>query len=173
MRRWLILLLAGMGVGVVMAALVIFSSLPQTSKVMVGKAVPEAETENVIGNQPLILTSFRGKAVAINFWATWCIPCQNEMPLLEKYQQKYADRLVVIGVNAQESKDAVTAYIAENHITFPIGLDLPGDMLRLWSVQGYPTTYFIDKDGILRATHIGELREDTFDGYLKILGVLP
>ena len=123
--------------------------------------------------QPFQLSAFQGKPVVVNFWATWCPPCRAEMPLLEKYAQKYSKDLVLVGVNQLESHETVHSFIAEFGIHFPIVLDENGVAARLYYTQSYPVTFFISAEGILKAQHRGELNENLLVSYLGTLGIKP
>ncbi|GAP06659.1 peroxiredoxin [Anaerolinea thermolimosa] len=119
------------------------------------------------------LSDLKGKPVVLNFWATWCPPCREEMPLFEKYSREYRDQVTVVGVNYGEDAVTVQNFVAENKITFPIWLDPKGEISDLYYIDSYPSTFFIDGQGILRARHIGQLDEDLLKKYLAILKVTP
>lgn len=104
------------------------------------------------------LTQFRGRAVILNFWATWCPPCRAEMPALQRVYARYADRgLVVLGLNATASDDpaAVRAFQQHYGLTFPILLDESGKVNRIYGVSALPTTFFIGPDGRIREIVVG------------------
>ncbi len=116
------------------------------------------------------LTDYRGKQVVLNFWATWCVPCRLEMPLLEKtYQRLQNNGLVVIGINMGEAVSPVRQYVDDLHITFPILLDADQTAAAQYKVIGLPTTFFIDAQGIIRASQVGPLDEDSLQSYLDHL----
>ncbi len=111
---------------------------------------------------PLALASLRGKALVINFWATWCPPCLREMPALSRFQNEFADRnWQVLGL-AVDSAAPVVAYLAQNPVTYPIALaGLEGiDLSRLWgnTSGGLPFSVVLDKIGQVAHTHLGEAR---------------
>ncbi|MDZ4160081.1 MAG: TlpA disulfide reductase family protein, partial [Anaerolineaceae bacterium] len=83
-----------------------------------------------------------------------------------------SSKLMVLGINASESEWLVRQYVKDLGITFPILLDPDGEALALYLVRGFPTTLFIDADGVLQAQHIGVLNEDLMSGYLKLIGVV-
>src|SRR3954462_4927109 len=92
------------------------------------------------------LKDLRGKVVALNFWATWCVPCRSEMPALEQAQQQYRDRgFVVLGVDFQEGDDEVVGFLHELGVTFPSAVDKTGEVARQWRATGLPTTFLIDR----------------------------
>ena len=138
----------------------------------VGLPAPDFTLVDMDG-QAFQLSTFRGKPVVVNFWATWCPPCRAEMPLFEKYAQKYATDLVVVGVNELESHETVQSFVAAFGIHFPIVLDARGEAALLYYTQSYPVTFFISADGILRAQHLGELNENLLVSYLGTLGIKP
>lgn len=89
-----------------------------------------------------------GRIRLVNFWATWCAPCRAEMPYLEAVYAKHADEgLVVLGVNVQEPTAVVAPYLDELGLTFPVLLDLDGDVSRLYRVGSYPTSVLVDREG--------------------------
>lgn len=119
------------------------------------------------------LEQYRGVAVVLNFWATWCTSCRAEMPLLQQVYAKHTPDLVVLGVNASESERLVNQFVDKYGITFPVLMDAEGVVQSLYLVRALPTTFFIDVDGVLRAQHIGELNDELMTGYLELLGVEP
>ena len=94
------------------------------------------------------LAGLRGKVVLVNFWASWCLDCRPEMPVLERLHREAARQgLAVIGVNARESSQTVRRYAKELDLTFPLVLDPNGAINTLYGVMGLPTTFLIDRDG--------------------------
>lgn len=136
----------------------------------VGNPAPDFELENLDG-ETIRLSNFRGKPVAINFWATWCSPCVFELPIFQKHYIKNKNGIEILAVNNQESTQIVKPFVEELGLTFEILLDQDADINRLYQVIGLPTTYFIDKEGIIRIKHVGVLEEDQFLSYLEQIGV--
>lgn len=96
------------------------------------------------------LSSLRGQILVVNFWATWCPPCRRELPSLEALHRKVAAKdVVVLGIDAGETWDAVNGYMMELKpaITFPILTDDRGEVMRAWQVKALPTTFVIDRQG--------------------------
>jgi peroxiredoxin len=94
------------------------------------------------------LSDWQGQPVVLNFWATWCAPCREEMPELVAAYQHYRDEgLVIVGVNAQESASQAAGFMAQYNMAFPVALDSRGDVQQLYNVRGLPTTIFIDREG--------------------------
>jgi peroxiredoxin len=146
------------------------ASRTSTPAAVVDSLAPEFSLKTVEG-ETVQLSDLRGQVVALNFWATWCAPCRLEMPALQARADARPDRLAVIGVNFDESADAVAAFRDELGIRFPLLLDPGGEVQRLYRVLGYPTTFFLDETGTIRFQHVGLMSEDQLDSYLKRLGV--
>jgi protein SCO1/2 len=104
------------------------------------------------------LRSFRGKVVLLNFWATWCGPCQAEMPLLQRwYLSEKAKGVVVLGVDQQEGRKDVEPFVRKVHVSYPLALDPDGVASAQFNVAGLPTTLVIDRQGIVRSFKPGVL----------------
>ena len=98
------------------------------------------------------LKDFRGKLLMLNFWASWCVPCREEMPAMERLYQRYKDRgFVILGVNIKDDKKSAISFVRELKITFPIGFDPNGEVGLLYGAWGLPATYLIDTKGIALA----------------------
>lgn len=110
------------------------------------------------GNQ-LALSGLRGQVVVINFWASWCVPCRDEAPVLEQTWRRYRDRSVVfIGVAYLDTDRESLAFL-EEFITYPNGPDLGTRIAKDYQIAGVPETFFIDKDGQVADLEIGPLTE--------------
>jgi thiol-disulfide isomerase/thioredoxin len=104
------------------------------------------------------LVDLRGKAVLINFWASWCAPCQAEMPSLQALAQAYGpEKLVVLAVNFKESGAVVQRFVQRNHFDLPVLLDPTGAMARQWGAHVFPTTVLVAANGQVRAVIQGEV----------------
>ena len=122
----------------------------------VGDLAPELVVDGPTGREPLsdlqgrriALEELRGKAVWLNFWASWCPPCQFETPTIRAMDQRYRDRgLVVIGIQVQQTVQAGADYASRYDLQYEIGADLTGDFFHLYRVFALPTQFFIDPDG--------------------------
>ena len=114
------------------------------------------------------LADYRGKGVLINFWATYCPPCEKEMPYLESAYQDYKDQGVeILAVNAEEPSLIVNQFAAKQKLSFPILLDRDGEVLDKYHVQNLPITFLVNKDGVIEDQVFGEMTEDDIRGYLK------
>lgn len=110
-----------------------------------------------IDGKEVKLSDYKGKVVLVNFWASWCPPCKEEMPIFEKVYQKYNDKnFVILAVNMDTSEGAMKEFLEKNRYSFPIvrikgeaGLNIPG----------LPTSYLVDKDGSVKKIRLGIYRE--------------
>ena len=119
------------------------------------KAAPDFTLPNTDGQQ-VSLQQYRGKVVFLNFWATWCIPCREEMPALERLHQTYQSQdLAIISIDLKESAEQVKTFFQKHELSFPALLDQNGSVFRDYLVAGMPTTYLIDRDGTLLARGVG------------------
>ena len=92
----------------------------------------------------------------INFWASWCPPCREEMPFIQQVHEKWSARgLVILAINIEESATVVKEFMADYKLTFPALLDIKGEVAAKYKVRNIPTTFFIDKDGIIRGQRVG------------------
>jgi len=96
----------------------------------------------------LSLKDFRGKLVFLNFWASWCVPCREEMPAMERLYQEFKDRgFVILAVNIKDTRKDALAFVKELKLTYPILLDPPGEVGLLYGAWGLPATYLIGVKG--------------------------
>ncbi|MBG0788518.1 MAG: TlpA family protein disulfide reductase [Anaerolineaceae bacterium] len=128
-------------------------------------------TLNDLAGNSVSLSDYAGTPVLVNFWATWCPPCRSELPLIQAYQEKYADGFVVLALSGGETAQDVQAFITENGYTFMVLLDSDYAISELYGVRGYPTSFFIDADGVIQKVHIGELTEPLIMAYLDQIGI--
>ncbi len=159
MRRWIAVTLAVLVLG---SAWLWWTRPPLTAAATtasgagVGLPAPDFTLPTLDGGE-FNLAAQRGKPVVLNFWATWCIPCQREMPALQRAAEQYKDAVVFAGVDQGETVEAVQRYLDEMNVTFTIPMDGRGDVGVEYNVRGLPTTYFIDADGVIRSVWMGEM----------------
>jgi peroxiredoxin len=160
--------------GVLLVALVfaVYSSfVKDPNAVKVGRDAPNFSLEQLNGAS-ITLSDLRGKGVVLNFWGTWCGPCKQEMPALQKQYEAYKDKgLVVVGVNIGESPITVEPFVKQFGVTFPILLDRESQITKLYRIGPIPTTFFIDPDGEVKEIFVGQLNEDMIAQ--KVAKILP
>ncbi len=115
------------------------------------------------------LSQQRGKIVLINFWATWCPPCRAEMPEINAVAQAHPDQLIVLAINNAEEEARVRQFVSEFQLTFPILLDPDGSVANKYAVLGLPTSFFVDREGIVRAANIGAMSRAYIEAQIAAL----
>ncbi|MDR3200710.1 MAG: TlpA family protein disulfide reductase [Spirochaetales bacterium] len=116
----------------------------------------------LLNGQSQNLSGLRGKVVFLNFWATWCPPCREEMPAMEKLYQRFKNSgLEFLTVNIQEEKNDVETFMKIFGLSFPVVLDSRGEAATLYGIRGIPTTYIIDRSGIIIAAAVGGRQWDS------------
>lgn len=106
------------------------------------------------------LGAYRGKSVLINFLASWCAPCREEIPILNQVYREYKQRGVVfVGIAVNDTEDKAKQFVVEFDVSFPVGIDKTGEISDAFGLYGLPTTLFIDKEGIISYRHPGGVTE--------------
>lgn len=107
------------------------------------------------------LAQFKGDVVMINFWASWCGPCRQEMPLLDNIYKQYKDMgFVLLGVNVEPDAHSANAWLRKTPVSYPILYDPKSQVSQLYQVQAMPTTVIVDRQGIVRFVHNGYVPGD-------------
>lgn len=175
--------LAAAGVALIVLAFVIWLALARgLSKAPAGgedcapaQAVeadaPELTLELLLGGQ-LALQDLHGDVVLLNTWATWCPPCREELPALEAIHRRYRDQgFTVLGVNIGESRDEVRRFVTRSGVTFPNLLDPDEASLRAFKSISLPSSFLIDRQGVMRARWLGATCERELEDAIRpVLG---
>jgi cytochrome c biogenesis protein CcmG, thiol:disulfide interchange protein DsbE len=124
-----------------------------------------------LGGGEIALSNLRGKPVWVNFMASWCPPCRDELPIMNGYAARYADTgLVVLAIDVREDEAVVDAFVRELNVTFPVGLDGDGTAQSDWGAFALPVHYWIDAEGIVRDGALGGIGPDVMaEGLESIL----
>jgi peroxiredoxin len=135
-----------------------------------GSMAPDFALETLDG-QTVSLADLRGQVALINFWATWCPPCREEMPAIQNVYDRYRDHgFTVLAVNLLETNAEVVAFAEELDLTFPILMDRQGQVFERYRVRGLPTTFFVDRAGVVRSVKVGgPMSEDFIEGQVTDL----
>lgn len=157
-------------------ALILFVSIPVSMPVtavageMSGPA-PDFTLKSNAGNN-IKLSELRGEVVMINFWASWCGPCRQEMPLLETLYSDYKDYgFTLLGVNVDENQEAADKLLKQIPVSFPVLYDASSSVVELYDVDAMPSTILVDRDGNMRYLHRGYKPgyEDHYEAQVKAL----
>jgi len=124
---------------------------------------PAVGTLEAVGDADFqgIVAGLRGTPVVVNVWASWCGPCRVEMPLLERAARRYRGQVVFLGVSSRDDRRPAEAFLRRYAITYPNVFDGSGAVRRRLQLRGFPTTYFFDRDGVLRSSVVGGVSEQT------------
>jgi len=140
---------------------------------LVGRAAPDFTLQPLDGGAPVTLASLRGQVVVLNFWATWCVPCFEEHPVLVGAARRLGDKVRFVGVIYEDSEEGVKTFLARQGSSYPSLVD-PGSRTAIaFGIFGVPETYFIDAEGRIAAKHVGPLDEATLALKLAQAGVSP
>lgn len=129
----------------------------------IGDLAPNVRLPN-LQDESVSLADYRGKIVLVNFWASWCPPCQEELPDLQRIYEEYEGQVIVLAINltkAEATVDDVRAFVEESDVTFPIVLDHAGDAMNAYRIVAYPSTYVVDEAGVIRERFLGAVSYDT------------
>ncbi|MCS6773846.1 MAG: redoxin domain-containing protein [Thermoflexales bacterium] len=142
---------------------------PPPAPIPAANVAPDFTLPDLDG-RPVSLSQFRGKVVALNFWASWCPSCRAEARDFGEFARLYRDRgVVVVGVNLREGVEGVRAFAQANGMDYPLLLDAEGSVGALYEVVGIPTTLFLDAAGEVKARHVGILTLVQLEGYVAQL----
>jgi peroxiredoxin len=160
----------GLGVVELPAELNTTGASPATE---VGRTPPDFVLETTSGEK-LRFSELRGQPVLVNFWASWCTPCRQEMPEIVRASDQHAGGgLVVLAVNLQENAEQIEEFADDFGMAFPIVIDRTGQVADAWRiggpVEGIPASYFIDADGVVRARSFGPLTAESLDEHLQTI----
>lgn len=144
-------------------------SADDTERTLTPAPLADLELTDQFGNTHT-LSDYKGKVIFLNFWATWCGPCRNEMPDIQKLYDEYSaqgeDAEVVIlgiagpGIGQEESAEEIADFMTENGYTYPVLMDTSGEMFTQYGISAFPTTFMIDKDGNVYGYVPGQMTED-------------
>ncbi|MEW6579703.1 MAG: TlpA disulfide reductase family protein, partial [Chloroflexota bacterium] len=146
-------------------------TLPPLDEV-IGAPLPDI-TLTTLDGETIRPRDLAGQIVLLNFWATWCVPCQSEMPLLQRLQDERAADVRVITItdpHLGQTERAISEFLARHKLSLTVALaEEDGPLFRLFEVVQIPTTVFLDRAGVVRFRHLGELTEDDLSAYLDQL----
>ncbi len=153
--------IVSLALGIIIIGMLLLSSCGPEAAPEIGHPAPDFTLNDLDGNE-VSLSDFRGKVVFLNFWAIGCPPCRYEMPAMEEVYQEYKDEdIVIIGVDLDGPMNIVGAYVRDyievNGYSWTFVIDSTGEVAVSYAVIGIPASFFIDKDGIIRALQTGAM----------------
>jgi cytochrome c biogenesis protein CcmG, thiol:disulfide interchange protein DsbE len=173
-RRRKLAIAGGLGViGLLTAAVWQAATQPNSSTAspLVGRTGKPAPSFTLASLSPsgraLSLGSFRGRPLVINFWASWCIPCRTEMPLLEKAYRSEAGKVQFLGIDSNDTANAARSFVRQVGVTYPVVSDGSGGEATQYGLFGLPTTVLISPSGKIVGRVIGQLHASTLQAALK------
>lgn len=155
------------------------SSAPAAAPISNRGAAPDFVLPDPYGGE-VRLSDYEGKVVLVNFWGSWCAPCVHEIPELQAAHEHLHDQgLIVIGINlfnqertsqgTQQTKEEIRRFVEQQGITYPIGLDVAGDVSKAYRIYPIPTSFLIDRDGMIRYVLPREITADEISGWFSEL----
>ena len=139
----------------VMAAACLAAAMP-AGAVEPGAPAPGFRLPTFESGQPVSLADFRGKVVFVDFWASWCSPCRQSLPLYDKLRAGYAPAdFAILAISLDEDVAEAKAFLAEHPIKYTTLQNPQGDVAKSFDLKGMPSSYLIDRNGIVRARHVG------------------
>lgn len=113
------------------------------------------------------LSDFQGKKIFLNFWATWCPNCREEMPHMEELSKAYKDEVVIVAVDVGEPKKTVANYVENNNLTFKVLLDEESDIATKFGITGFPTSVLLDENGNIVYGIVGKMSYENMEKFVK------
>jgi peroxiredoxin len=171
-----------LGVGLILIGLAAFLLTQGTNKTEEAQPVsrsvtpmevnypaPELSLQNVNGKTESLI-GYRDKVLLVNNWATWCPPCKAEIPTLEAFYKLHNDQgFVIIGIEAGESQNDVLKFVQEHDMTYPIWFDLKNAATNAFNNENLPSSYVIDRNGMVRLAWVGEISQEMLEKYVTPL----
>lgn len=130
-------------------------SATETDHELLGAEAPAFELETVAGKGPVSTSAYAGQVLIVDFWATWCEPCKESFPFYQQLIEAHAGQLTVLGVSVDEEPTGIEAFVAETGVSFPVGWDDGQSVAQRYKPPTMPTSYLVDKNGIVRFVHGG------------------
>ena len=147
----------------------VVASQPEGSPTAIGREAPGFSLVSLDGER-IDLADYRGRPVVVNFFASWCVPCREEFPLLVAAAERYADDgLVIIGIVFDDGPESAAEFMERNGGTWPAVMDPGARVATAYQVYGPPETYFIARDGTIAARQIGQFSERSLDEKLAAI----
>ncbi len=174
------IMLLVIGAGLILVALAAFFSLPKAQQeiaqqelsaipVSVNFVAPDVQLTD-LGNQPVALSNFHGQVILYNAWATWCPPCKQEMPTLQAYYEAHKEQgFVIVAIADGQTLEEIGTFAQDYGLTFPVWPDPQYKATTAFRTNSLPTSFVIDRDGIVRLTWTGAISQAMLEEYVTPL----
>ena len=171
-RRILVFGIGVVLIGAIAASLWNRSPQPTESRPEVGYLAPDFAVVDLDSGKTIHLSELRGQPVLLNFWATWCPPCRQEMPDLDRIAKDFAGKahVLAVGADPQETAETFRNFRQSLGLSLPVGVDSSGEAARLYGARAIPTSFFIDARGVIRSTRLGAMTYDMMREGLQAAG---
>lgn len=117
--------------------------------------MPPCELKSMSDGGLVKLDQFKGKALYVDFWASWCPPCARSFPFMNEMEREFGDKLEVLAINVDEKAEDAKAFLAKHSANFTLAADVSGQCPQQFGVQAMPSSYLVDANGVVRYVHIG------------------
>ncbi|WP_046174388.1 redoxin domain-containing protein [Domibacillus indicus] len=134
--------------------------------IAVGSQAPDFLVQRMDGKE-VRLSDYKGKKVFLNFWATWCPPCKQEMPHMQSFYEENEGKAEILAVNLEESKTKAKDFADQYHLTFPVLMDKNGEVAEKYEIYTMPTTYVLNEDGTVYQKIVGPMDEKMMKDLIK------
>ena len=140
----------------IVSIIALVTGAPTSAPIGRGSPAPHFALPRSDGGSPLVLSDLRGKVVLVSFWATWCKPCEDEMPAMERlYRSLPRDRFELVAISVDDAPEPVEAFAKRLGLTFPIAMDFGQKVAAAWGTLRFPETLLVDRDGIVIERYVG------------------
>jgi len=156
-----------------LVALAAIGPTPAAWSVASGDAAPACSAQLLDGARTVSLADYRGKVVYLDFWASWCAPCRESFPFMNELQGDLGDKgLQIVGVSVDKTAEEAHRFLARYPAKFTIVLDAAGACPSAFRLEGMPSSYIIDRAGVVRAVHVGFRDSDRTELRRKVMEIL-
>lgn len=133
------------------------------------QALESAVLVSLTGNEAFHLSEYIGRPLMLNFWASWCVPCRQELPRLQSLHREFSGHVQIIGINTADEKQAARAFLLDRHVGYPNAFDRDGSLQRELGLRGLPATVFVSRNGTVVGRIQGVFPEAQLRKYVRVL----